>query len=374
MNRDADRVVDPALDGMFRADIPALLRRVVAIAIAIGCPTMLVLTFVLGPDDPLVLWGYPPIVGYLVVYAWVLVRRPQQALAFSRTTLVVFETAWIVWGWSRLAGAEDVRQTWHGLFPTYFLGLIVFLIVSGLVMTSRGALVHAAVVLTGVLVTGLGALVGRRDVGDVAVDVVRYVVFLVVIVLLLQVLAQAKARLAVAEEAARRASEEAGHMRDIAYLDALTGLANRRRLLEELAERSQQVSPQNPVALVYFDLDHFKEVNDTYGHGVGDQVLCLVARAASRVVRQHDLVARVGGEEFVVVAPGTDRDRAVQLAERLRAVLPQEVGEALGLQITGSFGVVLLEPAEPPLAALDRVDALMYDAKTSGRDRVISPG
>nr|WP_237728301.1 GGDEF domain-containing protein [Cellulomonas sp. APG4] len=163
-------------------------------------------------------------------------------------------------------------------------------------------------------------------------------------------------------------------MRDIAYLDALTGLANRRRLLEELAERSQQVSPQNPVALVYFDLDHFKEVNDTYGHGVGDQVLCLVARAASRVVRQHDLVARVGGEEFVVVAPGTDRDRAVQLAERLRAVLPQEVGEALGLQITGSFGVVLLEPAEPPLAALDRVDALMYDAKTSGRDRVISPG
>ena len=134
MSRDAEPVPDPGLDGLFRAGITALLRRVVAIAVAIGCPTMLVLTFVLGPDDPLVLWGYPPIVGYLAVYGWVLVRRPRQALAFSRATLVVFEAVWVLWGWSRLMGADDVRESWHGIFPTYFLGLIVFLIVSGLVL------------------------------------------------------------------------------------------------------------------------------------------------------------------------------------------------------------------------------------------------
>lgn len=360
---------DPISD-VYGDNLARLLRTVVAIAVAIGVPTMVAIVVLRGDEDPALLWAYPPILGYLGVYAWVLMRRPQQAVAFSRVTLLLFEAAWLAWMFFRLRSATDVTAGWQSLFPTVFMGFVVFLIVACLVLSTRLALVHAAALVIAVVTVGLIGLLGLPGGSAYAVDLVRYGIFLVVVVLLLQVLAQAKARLAVAIVAAERAAEEAGEMRDMAYLDALTGLANRRRLMEELAHHARHVSVAKPVAVVYFDLDHFKEVNDAHGHAMGDTVLCLAARAAERVIRNGDLVARVGGEEFVIVAPGTDRDQGVQLAERLRRVLPREVEDVTGVSVTASFGVVLLEPGEPPLAVLDRVDALMYDAKGAGRDRV----
>lgn len=347
-------------------------RYVVAIAIAFGIPTMIVVGLTKSAPDPVVTYGYPPLVAYLVVYGWVLVRRPTVAVAFSRFTLILFEVVWTGTMAVRLARSTDARETWFDLFPLFFLGIVVFLIVGFLFFSARQGLVHAAVVAVVIMVAAWAAAQAAPGGGALVPDIVRYTIYLLVIALLLHVLSQAKARLALAVAAAQRAAAEATEMRDMAYLDPLTGVANRRRLVEELSYQSSRVRPEHPVAVVYFDLDRFKAINDTRGHATGDDVLCGVARVASRMLRHDDVVGRLGGEEFVVVAPGTSQVDALALAERLRAALPVEVGSALGVPVTASFGVSMLRPGESASAVLDRVDGLMYDAKAAGRDRVVS--
>jgi diguanylate cyclase (GGDEF)-like protein len=159
-------------------------------------------------------------------------------------------------------------------------------------------------------------------------------------------------------------------MREMAYRDALTGAANRRRLEDELAYQGRVVRSGLDVALVYLDLDRFKTVNDEHGHVVGDRVLIAVAVVLEQHVRSGDLVARPGGEEFVVVAPGLAPEDAREMAERLRVALPAAVERDAGVRVTASFGVTALRADEEPARALDRVDALMYRAKRDGRDRV----
>jgi diguanylate cyclase (GGDEF)-like protein len=156
----------------------------------------------------------------------------------------------------------------------------------------------------------------------------------------------------------------------MAYRDALTGAANRRRLEDELAYQARVVGSGLDVALVYLDLDRFKLVNDTLGHAVGDRVLVTVARALEQQVRSGDLVARLGGEEFVVVAPGMALADAREMAERLRTALPRAVSRAVDVHVTASLGVTALHADEEPARAIERVDALMYRAKRGGRDRV----
>ncbi len=363
---------DPRLALVYRDNLNALLRRVLVIALGLGFPAIVVVTVLRAPTDPLVAWGFPPLALYLACYTWVLVRRPQHTVSFSRGTLVAIEILWVLGMLHRLWSAEDVHDGWGMLFPTSFMGMVVFLVVGFLVFGTRQALVNAAVVIGAVLAAGLTALLRLEGGDEHVLDLVRYVVYLTVVSLLLHVLSRAKARLALAVAEARQASAEARQLRDIAYLDPLTAIANRRRLVEELTFQAGRVGDTWPVAVVYLDLDQFKAVNDAHGHGVGDEVLCQVADIAARLVRQDDLVARLGGEEFVVVAPGTGRDRALQLAERLRAALPEQIGARVGIPVTASFGVVMLGPGEHASAVLDRVDRLMYDAKSAGRDRIAS--
>ncbi|MCG7287043.1 GGDEF domain-containing protein [Cellulomonas sp. ACRRI] len=160
----------------------------------------------------------------------------------------------------------------------------------------------------------------------------------------------------------------------MAYRDPLTGAANRRRLEDELAYQARVVGSGLDVALVYLDLDRFKAVNDVHGHTVGDRVLVAVARALEQHVRSGDLVARLGGEEFLVVAPGTGSGDARALAERLRGAVPGAVRAQAPVDVTASLGVTALRAGEEPAAAIGRVDALMYRAKRAGRDRVAVDG
>jgi two-component system, cell cycle response regulator len=158
--------------------------------------------------------------------------------------------------------------------------------------------------------------------------------------------------------------------------DPLTGLANRKQLEETLrAELSFARRHGTDFALVMADVDRFKAVNDTFGHLVGDTVLRHITQVFAAAVRTEDVVARFGGEEFVVVARSTSLRSGQQLAERLRRALegsPLTVrGESL--RLTASFGVSSLAstPDPTPTALLTSADGRMYEAKAMGRNRVV---
>lgn len=161
--------------------------------------------------------------------------------------------------------------------------------------------------------------------------------------------------------------------------DPLTGLANRRQLEETLnAELSFARRHETDLSVVIADVDHFKRVNDVHGHLVGDAVLRHVARILVSTVRTEDVVARFGGEEFVVVARGIALRGGTQLAERLRAALERNaaIHERTVVRATASFGVASIRCLEGVTvdALLARADERMYRAKAQGRNRVVSSG
>jgi two-component system cell cycle response regulator len=163
-------------------------------------------------------------------------------------------------------------------------------------------------------------------------------------------------------------------LRHQATHDALTGLLNRAAVLEALGRELDRSQRENrEVALLLADLDHFKHVNDTFGHDGGDEVLRQAALRFTDSLRPYDLVARYGGEEFVVVAPGCPRDQALALAERIRRRMRDEeipLTEGRKHRLTTSIGVVVAEPGEASGALVRRADHALYRAKSGGRDRV----
>lgn len=158
----------------------------------------------------------------------------------------------------------------------------------------------------------------------------------------------------------------------LARTDALTGLHNRTAALE-LIEGLRQGHAQRPVSLLLLDLDHFKQVNDTHGHAMGDQVLSACARRLRTTLRRHDGSARWGGEEFVVWLPDCRSGEACLVAEKLRAgvaALAHALPDGRQLRVTLSIGLVEQAPGETVLQALERADHAMYASKQAGRDRV----
>lgn len=164
-------------------------------------------------------------------------------------------------------------------------------------------------------------------------------------------------------------------LRELTLHDPLTGLLNRRALDTELQREWSRLQREGaPFALLALDLDHFKRVNDRYGHLVGDEVLTQTAQRLRETVRGADLVARTGGEEFVVLMPETDDAGARSAAERLRAAVagtPYAVSTG-PLPLSVSVGVATVQrPGSGPRDALQRADRALYAAKEGGRDRVV---
>ena len=168
--------------------------------------------------------------------------------------------------------------------------------------------------------------------------------------------------------------EKQVELADLAEKDPLTGM-NNRLSLDAIAARYMQRAERHgiPLSIMLFDLDHFKRVNDEFGHQVGDRVLSEVARRIGRIIRGEDVAFRFGGEEFLALLPGASLEQAERVAERLRTAIgeqPVEIGKhRLGL--TASFGVVQYLPGKESWDdCIKRVDEALYRAKRGGRDRI----
>jgi diguanylate cyclase (GGDEF)-like protein len=162
----------------------------------------------------------------------------------------------------------------------------------------------------------------------------------------------------------------------LATTDSLTGLPNRRYFLKAASLEIERVKRFGSAAsIVAIDLDHFKAVNDVHGHAAGDEALRCLARVCTQHLRQIDVLARIGGEEFVVLLPGTNENGAVSVAEKLRHAVGQTPlkNGATQFNITASFGVSEVRAHDKRIdECLGRADSALYAAKRAGRNRVLS--
>ena len=160
---------------------------------------------------------------------------------------------------------------------------------------------------------------------------------------------------------------------DMAVKDEMTGFYRRRHAMELLAKAcGQSARGAYQLAVVYLDLDHFKRINDDFGHRIGDRVLERFAEVARRHLSGQDFAARLGGEEFMLVLPVSDPDEASNLAEGiLLGMRSQRFEEAPGLAVTVSAGLAMYRREETPEQVILRADRALYQAKESGRDKLV---
>jgi diguanylate cyclase (GGDEF)-like protein len=179
-------------------------------------------------------------------------------------------------------------------------------------------------------------------------------------------------------EAVSQAAPVLANLRNLAIAelraatDALTGLPNKRAVADNLNRMFAQASrTATPMALVLLDLDHFKSLNDRFGHPVGDQLLAAVGATMRSTLRESDFAGRNGGEEFAIILPGTETGGAVATAEALRTAISEIAVPGLDVELTASFGVATYPAHALSPERLERLaDAALYVAKRSGRDRV----
>jgi diguanylate cyclase len=176
------------------------------------------------------------------------------------------------------------------------------------------------------------------------------------------------------ESDSRQLSDELTRVRLLSLTDELTGLPNRRAFLRRIEDEVARVQRYGfPLSLALIDLDHFKQINDKYGHAGGDEVLQIYSKNILSIFRHHDLVARYGGEEFAVLLPNTDAEGALRALTKVKNRAGETRWQANGDTIpvpTFSSGVSLYKPGETASAFIERADKALYRAKRLGRNRV----
>ncbi|TVS09088.1 MAG: GGDEF domain-containing protein [Gammaproteobacteria bacterium] len=221
------------------------------------------------------------------------------------------------------------------------------------------------------------------DIGDTMAATLAFAAFLVAMAVVTAAGLELNSFRRVLMERNEQLTQAFERLRDMSIRDELTGIHNRRFLMDVLQQQKAQHDrrEEHVFSVAFVDLDHFKRVNDVFGHSKGDLVLKRFAEVAAKAVRQVDYVARFGGEEFVLVLVGTPKENAVLVAERIRrqmAALPIS-DELPDFRISASFGISQHMSGESIEDTLARADAALYDAKHTGRNRVVlapdpSPG
>lgn len=174
----------------------------------------------------------------------------------------------------------------------------------------------------------------------------------------------------------KKLNEAQTHLKYMAITDELTGLKNRRYIVERLDEEFHRAKrPNRPLSLIMLDIDHFKKINDVHGHLFGDMVLKTIASRIKESLRKHDLVGRVGGEEFLVICPESGLDESVLVAERIRRIVnAKAISDGMAeVSVTLSAGVAVIDQEDKRAdALLSRADTALYKAKEAGRNRVVT--
>ena len=167
-------------------------------------------------------------------------------------------------------------------------------------------------------------------------------------------------------------AERTAELERLATTDALTGALNRHRVFEVAeAELARAARYEHPICLAMLDLDHFKAINDRFGHAVGDEALATVTTVVRAQLRTVDVLGRYGGEELVIVLPETTRDAAAIALERVRTAVAEIQLSETEAVVRASVGLVEVQRGESLDAALRRADAALYDAKRTGRNRLV---
>ncbi|MBU2631369.1 MAG: diguanylate cyclase [Proteobacteria bacterium] len=159
-------------------------------------------------------------------------------------------------------------------------------------------------------------------------------------------------------------------LRQMALTDGLTKLYNHGYIHERLAQEiSRSRREKQPVSVIMFDLDHFKNINDTYGHKIGDEILVMIASLIKELLRKEDVAGRYGGEEFLIILPNTDGQGAVIVANKIKTKIQNHTFPQKGLSVTISGGVCSFE-GEDANNLIMKADQLLYQAKEKGRNRI----
>ncbi|WP_019568663.1 diguanylate cyclase [Thioalkalivibrio sp. ALMg13-2] len=319
------------------------------------------------PGDVFLAYLYP-LFAFVLAALFVAVWRAPQALPRLEAWMLAMVAMMIL---SRLA--------WHfhagGPLDEHLLVLagghywaVGIVILAAFVMLEhrRGFRAGVAILVVATLIAASGAagewLRGELS-RDAGVYLVRVHLFLAVLLALASVATSMR-------DTVKDALVRSEALEQAAQTDPLTGLANRRAAESVLQRHAASVRRYGvPVAVIGMDIDHFKAVNDTHGHAIGDAVIAGIARILQSSVREPDSVARWGGEEFLIVAPEIGREGALQLAERCREAIARE--PIAGVRVTASFGVTSFGPQDSLDAVLKRADKMMYRAKEEGRNRVL---
>jgi diguanylate cyclase (GGDEF)-like protein len=323
------------------------------------------------------IWWFGDALGLMIFTPLLLSLRPYARAEDPSPPVALRASDWLI-GLAALAIVGVLVASRDGNFhgvhigPASLLPFVIFVAARFGTRWAAVATMSAAMVIIGMATAGRSPF-GNLPPRDMVVQVQEFVLIMSLMALGLYLNRNLEARV---DERTAALTALNAQLEKLALTDALTGLLNRRAFMDlvtrEIAHSRRQ---HRPLAVLMCDLDHFKSVNDRYGHPAGDLVLQHAAAITKAVIRASDTLVRYGGEEFVILAPDTDQVGALDLAERIRQALGSaaiETDRSI-VNITASFGVtVLCADDENPEQLIRRADEALYSAKAQGRDRVVA--
>lgn len=341
-------------------------RRLYRLGIVLAVVVIAVSWLARGPDDPLLTYGYPLVGVALAAFLPLLPRddvplvRVEIGLFLVAALLILVRLAW------HLFLAESLEAQLLVLAGGHYWAFALLMIFGFLMFDRRLGLRMGVGLLATSLLLALAAVAVDAAEGTLTATPVTYLVRVHGFLALLLVLVAGVSSL---REQLHRALERSEVLSSRAMTDPLTGLANRWAAEERLeAEIGDAARRRRGVGIALADVDGFKAINDTHGHGTGDEVLGAIAETLDAEVRARDLVARWGGEEFLLVMPETTPQEAAQIAERCRRAIADAT--PAGVAVTATFGVAGHREGESASALVRRADVALYHGKRTGRDRV----